>query len=118
MEIRTSPLVRGAYEAKRKTFWLLAWVIAFGVGVIVAATAVVGVGEALLGAENGSYAAQWVELFSNAATILVVFLWLHFYERRPFASVGFRGGGGIGRLLGASSAASSCSRYPSSSCGA
>lgn len=99
MDIRTSPLVLGAYEARRKTFWLVAWVIAFGVGVILTLGVVTSTVESLLDAEPGSYAAQWAELVGNAGTILVIFLWLRFYERRSFASVGFRGGGGLGRGL-------------------
>ncbi|WP_168929331.1 CPBP family intramembrane glutamic endopeptidase [Nocardioides sp. GY 10113] len=92
-DIRTSPLVLGAYEARRKTHWLVAWVISFVVGVIIVSSVIHEVGLSVLDAEANSYRGQWVELLTNAGTLLVLFLWLRLFERRPFASVGLRGRG-------------------------
>ncbi|MEQ6902082.1 type II CAAX endopeptidase family protein [Nocardioides sp. YIM 152588] len=99
MGIRTSPLIQGALEARRRTHWLLAWLVAFAVGVILVYSVVMQIGLALLDTEVEAYAGQWVELVANAATVLVLFLWLRYYERRPFSSVGFRGTAGIARFV-------------------
>ena len=88
MNIRTSPLVQDALLGKRLTRWWLAWplvVLVFIIGP-----------QALVGAFNpfeaGSYGGQWFELVTNAVSVLFLFLWLHFRERRPFSTVGFRHG--------------------------
>lgn len=98
MDIRTSPLVQGAYEARRKTHWLAAWGVAFVVGVILVTSVVVNVVLGVLDTEATTFAGQWSELFSNGATLLVLYLWVRLYEKRSFASLGFRGGRGVGRF--------------------
>lgn len=100
MDIRTSPLVLGAYEARRKTQWILAWVVAFLVGIIVVSGLVGALLEPLLGsATDGSVKNQYVELFTNGVTILVVFAWVKFYEKRAISSIGFRGDRGVAKFL-------------------
>ena len=88
MDIRTSPLVHDALEGKRQTRWWLAWPLVVLVFIIVP--------QAIFGSLDpfaaGSYGAQWFELVTNATSVLLLFLWLHFWERRPFSSVGFRYG--------------------------
>jgi membrane protease YdiL (CAAX protease family) len=98
VNIRTSTHIQAADEGKRRTNLVLAWVVAFGLGVLVVLGAVQAVASAL-GAEDGNVASQIGELVGNAGTIVVVGLWIVLYERRSFRSVGFRGAG-VGQFVG------------------
>ena len=49
--------------------------------------------------EPGSILEQVQEIFTNAATLGVIALWVIFKEKRPFSSLGFRGGRGIPTFL-------------------
>ncbi len=95
MNIKSSPLVSDALLAKRKTWWFLAWPLVVGVFIIGA--------QSIVGSFNsypaGSYAGQWFELLTGVASVLLLFLWLHFWERRPFSTVGFRHGHGPKRFF-------------------
>lgn len=99
MEIRTSPHVQAAMEAKRPAKLWLAWIGVFGTSVLVVQILIAPLLLAVLGAEEGDTTAQVAELITNALTILVVALWVVRYERRAFRSVGFRGAG-VGEFLG------------------
>lgn len=99
MNIRTSPLVEMAGEAKRPTRWWLAWIVAI-VLVIGGSAAGSAVGSLVLGspAERDTLY-QFIEFFSFGATLIALFLWVRFKEARPFSSIGFRGRHPIGKLL-------------------
>ena len=43
----------------------------------------------------GLVKAQWIELFTNGATIIVLALWIIVKEGRPFSSVGLQGLGKV-----------------------
>ncbi|MEZ5115582.1 MAG: CPBP family intramembrane glutamic endopeptidase [Candidatus Nanopelagicales bacterium] len=98
MNIRTSPLVQMADEAKRPTSWWLAWIVG---AVMIVGGSIAGdaVGSLLLG--NPGHADtlfQFKEFFIFGVTLLLLFLWLRFKEGRPFSSVGFRGSNPVGKL--------------------
>lgn len=99
MNIRTSPLVQMAEEAKRPTRWWFAWIVAL---VIIVAGAAIGqgVGSVILGGpEETDTLYQFNEFFSFGATLLLLFLWVRFKEGRRFSSVGFRGANPVGKFL-------------------
>ncbi|MEU3604512.1 hypothetical protein AB0E83_03450 [Streptomyces sp. NPDC035033] len=112
--ISESALVRGALEARRPTRWWVGWLVVFLGGVIAINIAVEPAARALLGdPATGSPKAQWVELFTNAATLAVVAAWVCLKERRPFLSLGFRGTHRLASLAAASPSAPECSRWVS-----
>lgn len=93
MEINSlgaSRLVQGAAEARRPTRWWLAALLIIVVGVILVGQLVVLAYDSLFDYAAGSLTAQALELFTNAGTLLALWLWLRFKEKRAFASVGFR----------------------------
>lgn len=99
MDIRTSPLVEMAGEAERPTRWWAAWLV--GIGIILIGLLVGdGLGQVVLGnpAEDEPLH-QFTELFMFGSVVILLFLWLHFKERRPFTSVGLRGANPVGKLL-------------------
>ncbi len=99
MDIRTSPLVQGASEAKRPTPWWLGWIVA---AVIVVGGAFAGsaIGAAVLGNPAVTETRhQFIEFFSFGASLLLLWLWVRFKEGRAFSSVGFRGGRAVPKLL-------------------
>ncbi|MFE6222415.1 CPBP family intramembrane glutamic endopeptidase [Streptomyces sp. NPDC057854] len=99
--VSESALVRGAREAQRPSRWWIGWLVVFLGGVIAINIAVEPAARALLGdPATGSPKAQWVELFTNAATLAVVAAWVCLKERRPFASLGFRGTHRLASLAG------------------
>ncbi|MBW4474999.1 MAG: hypothetical protein KME45_32155 [Stenomitos rutilans HA7619-LM2] len=103
--LRESPLVQSATEARRHTYWWLAAILIFVVGVIGVGSVVGKLYGMLIPNKPGSFAAQGMEFFTNGAALLALWLWLRFREQRSFASVGFRGGGalpkfGIGLVIG------------------
>lgn len=99
MDIRTSPLVEMAGEAKRRIPWWLGWIVAL---IIIVAGTAIGqtVGAAILGnpAETDTVY-QFNEFFGFGATLLLLFLWVRLVEGRRFSSVGFRGRNPIGKFL-------------------
>lgn len=92
MNIRTSPLVQGASEGRRGTPLIVAWIVAFGLGVIIVAEILLRpLFNGFLGHPRaGTPAFRLIWLFTNSGTILVVALWVTLWERRSFLSVGFR----------------------------
>ena len=99
MNIRTSPLIEMAGEAKRPTRWWFAWIVALVI-VIGGSAAGSAVGALVLGnpgEKDTLY--QFIEFFSFGATLIQLFLWVRFKESRPFSSIGFRGRNPIGKLL-------------------
>jgi uncharacterized protein len=99
MNIRTSPLVTMASEAKRPTPWWLAWIIA---AIIIIAGGAGGdaLGSMILGnPAKTDTRYQFIEIFSFGGSLLLLWLWVRFKEGRKFSSVGFRGPKPIGKLL-------------------
>lgn len=91
MNVRMSPLVRMAGEARRPTRWWVAWLVAV---VIIVVGGVAGqlVGEAVLGSPDKDAAAyQYVELFLFGFTLMALVGWVVLKERRGVSSLGFRG---------------------------
>lgn len=97
MDIRTSPLVQYAKEAKRPTSWWLGWIVALGLGIfaplLVVPIVFGAVAKGMFGLDvaDGSILAQVQEVFTNGATLGILALWVIFKEKRPFSSLGFRG---------------------------
>lgn len=99
MNIRTSPLVQEAAEAKRPSRWWLGWPIAILL-VVIPGAAVLGIANALLGnPAAGSVTSQWIELFTNGTTLILLALWVILKEGRPFVSVGLRARNWFGRFV-------------------
>ncbi|MBL8581159.1 MAG: CPBP family intramembrane metalloprotease [Rhizobiaceae bacterium] len=92
MDIRSSALVEGANEARRSTPLVVAWLVAFGLAVIVVAQMIVDPWAwALLGyPPDGTPASEIIQLFTNGATLLVLAAWVWLWERRRFRTIGFR----------------------------
>ena len=84
-----------ALEGKHTTYWWVAWPLVV-VFFIIGAQAIVG---ALNHFPAGSHAGQWFELVTNAVSVLLLFLWLLLWEKRPFRSVGFRYGHALPRFF-------------------
>ena len=102
MELRNlqaSPLVAGAKEARRPTRWWLAAIVAVLVVIMLASAVGMNIYTTFVKAPEGSIAAQIGEVFSNGASLLLLWLWLRFKEVRPFSSLGFRGGDALWRFL-------------------
>jgi CAAX protease family protein len=91
MNIRTSPLVQGASEGRRGTPLIVAWIVAFGLGVVVVEIVLGPFFSGLLGYPRaGTPVFQLLWVFTSNGTILVIALWVMLWERRSFLSVGFR----------------------------
>lgn len=99
MDVRTSPLVRMADEARRPTRWWVAWLVAV---VIIVVGGVAGqlVGEAVLGSpDEDDTAYQYVELFLFGFTLVALLAWVVLKERRGVSSLGFRGPRPVVKIL-------------------
>ncbi len=96
MDIKTSPLVEMAGEARRPTPWWLGWILIVGVAIL-AAQFLWSVPQGMLGATaaHGTVGGQVFELLVNGTTIGLVALWVILKEKRSFTSLGFRDRGGI-----------------------
>lgn len=99
MDIRTSPLVKMADEAKRPTRWWLAWIVAI---VLIVVPGAVGsaIGTGILGnpaRSDPKY--QYGELFAFGVTLIGLFVWVRLKEGRKFSSLGLRGSDPAGKLL-------------------
>lgn len=97
--LHASPLVAGAKEARRPTRWWLAALYAVIVGIMAAGAVGLGLYTSYVQALEGSIVAQFGEIFSNAMSLVALWLWLRFKEGRPFSSLGFRGGDALRRFL-------------------
>lgn len=98
MDIRASPLVEMAEEAKRPTRWWSGWIVAVLI-LMIGATVGQGIGSAVLGSpgpDDPMY--QFEEFFSFGFTLVALLLWVVGKEGRPFSSLGFRGGNAVGKL--------------------
>ena len=97
LNIKISPHIKAAFEAKRPTGWFVA--------IILVIISIIGFGyaggelfKALFGAAaDGSAKAQLSEAFVFAASILFIFLWVKFKEQRNFRTIGFLGKDGLKR---------------------
>lgn len=100
LDIRESPLVGYATEARRPSRWWVGWLVVLGGGVLVVNIGLGPLVSALLGSpEAGSPMSQVGEVVTNGITLVLVALWLVVKERRPFSSVGFRGSHAAGRAI-------------------
>ena len=98
MDIRTSPLVEMAEEAKRPTRWWLGWIVAVLI-VVAGGAGGQAIGAAVLGSpEPDDPKYQFGEFFSFGFTLVALLLWVVLKEGRPFTSLGFRGGNPLGKL--------------------
>jgi len=97
MNLKTSPLIQYADEAKRPTPWWLGGIVATFFVVIGPMIIVMMIYPVVVMAisgkplELGSILGQVQEIFTNAAALGVLVLWVVFKEKRPFSSVGLRG---------------------------
>ena len=99
MDIRTSPLVEMAGEAKRPTRWWLAWIVT-GLIIAGAGTGGLALGGVVLGNPSKDDTLYQFEEFSSFAFMLVaLFAWVRWKEGRPFSSIGFRGSNPVGKLV-------------------
>lgn len=97
--LHASPLVAAAKEAHRPTRWWLAALFVVLVAIMGAASIGMGIYNSYVKVQEGSVGAQIGEIFSNATSLLALWLWLRFKEVRPFSSLGFRGGDAPRRFL-------------------
>lgn len=100
MEIRTSPLVAAASEARRPTRWWAAYAFSILVPALVVGGIVGYIAFALTGVEPGSESLpqQLVEGVVWVSTAATLALWVAVKERRPVRSLGFIGSGGLRRF--------------------
>jgi membrane protease YdiL (CAAX protease family) len=106
MDIRSTALVQEATAARRGTPLVVAWLVAFVLAVIVVANMLVDpfVWQLFGYPADGTPLSELILLFTNAATLIVLGLWVVLWEQRPFASIGLRAGNWW-RLLGVGLAA-------------
>lgn len=100
MDIKTSPLVAVAREAKRPTPWWLAWPVGI---VIIFGGLVLGdlLGQAILGNPDAANPIhQFIDITGFGMVVLLLALWLRLKEGRAFSSVGLRGANPVGKLAG------------------
>lgn len=106
MDIKTSPLVQMASEAERPTRWWVSWIVAVALtflGLIAGELSA----QAMLGHPAATSSLHQVdEIFQFGMVAFLLFLWLHYKERRGFSSIGLRGANPlrkltIGLLIGA-----------------
>lgn len=99
MDLRGNELIAMADEAERPTRWWLGWIVAF---VILAGVGGIGQGIGFLALgkpDHDDVRYQYIEGFMFGATVLGLWAWLRFKERRPLSSLGFRGPRAITRFL-------------------
>ena len=96
--LRESPLIRMAEEARRPTSWWLSYVVFLIVGLGVTTIGVTMLLSVVMPAKEGSFLGHAQEALTFGLGLAFVALWLRFYEGRGFSSVGFRGRGGIVKL--------------------
>jgi uncharacterized protein len=105
MNLKTSPLIRYAGEAKRPTPWWLGGIVATFLVILGPMIVVMMIYPVVILAisgkplELGSVLGQVQEIFTNAAALGVLVLWVVFKEKRPFSSVGLRGTRVVSRFL-------------------
>ncbi|MFF2267976.1 CPBP family intramembrane glutamic endopeptidase [Cellulosimicrobium cellulans] len=90
MSVRNAPLVRDAATGRRVTRWWVAYLVVFVGAVFVVQFGVLGALGQAWKVSAGSPAAQVQEAIACAVSILVVFAWVGWYERRHVRTVGFR----------------------------
>lgn len=90
MAVRNSPLVQDGAVGKRVTRWWLSYLVVFVGAVFIVQFGVLGVLGAVWEAPQGSATAQVQEAIGALASILAVFAWVAWFERRPVWTIGFR----------------------------
>ncbi|MDG2617391.1 type II CAAX endopeptidase family protein [Thermoleptolyngbya sichuanensis XZ-Cy5] len=90
-DLRKSPLVMAATEARRPTRWWLAYLFSLFVALLGVMVTMELIREALFQFSVTSIPGQIFEGITNAITITVLALWVRLKERRPVSSLGFRG---------------------------
>lgn len=96
--LRASPLVTAATEARRLTRWWLAYLVGVVGAIIVVGAIVKGAAGALVPTTDTSLGGQIVEGVTFLATFLALAAWVRFKEGRPVSSLGFRGTGALKRF--------------------
>jgi uncharacterized protein len=99
--IRSLPWVQAITEGRRRTPILMTYVVGilvavFGVQIIIGAGLRLATGTA---EEMTSFTSQLVEGLTDVWPIVIVFLWVAFFEKRPISSLGFRDRSGWLKLL-------------------
>ena len=100
MDIKTSPLVAMAREAKHPTPWWLAWPV--GIAIIFGGL-ILGdlLGQAILGnPDKANPIYQFIDITGFGMIVLLLALWLRLKEGRAFSSIGLRGTNPVGKLAG------------------
>jgi membrane protease YdiL (CAAX protease family) len=101
MDIKTSPLVAAANQARNPTRWWVGWIVVFGVGVIGLETVTTVLTGLVVGDPGLSSGADQIGLAINfGSTLLFLALWVTLKEKRPFRSVGFMANRAAGRFFG------------------
>lgn len=90
VNLSTSPLVTPAAQARRRPNLVVVWIVAL-VAIFAGQIGGAQIAEAITGhGSDGTVASQWNEVITNGFTLLVLALWVIFYERRSFWSLGLR----------------------------
>jgi membrane protease YdiL (CAAX protease family) len=100
MDIKTSPLVAMASEAKHPTPWWLAWPVGIAIifGGLISGDLL---GQAILGHPDvTSPIHQFIDITGFGMIVVLLALWLRLKEGRAFSSVGLRGVNPVGKLVG------------------
>lgn len=104
-QIQQSALVSYAEESKRNTPLWLAYVLFIVVGLGFLTIGVAGALKPIIPATEGSFLSHSYEVVMFSLQIAFLALWLKFFERRDFSSIGLRCSGwlrkfGIGLVIG------------------
>ncbi|MCB0097199.1 MAG: CPBP family intramembrane metalloprotease, partial [Caldilineaceae bacterium] len=97
--LKESPLVQGATEAKRPTRWWVAILFTVIVCILILGTAVSLLVGLVYDPPPNSIGAQLIETAMMLVTFLAVAAWVRFKEGRPVNSLGFRGSGALRRFV-------------------
>lgn len=97
--LKESPLVQGAIEAKRPTSWWVAILFVVIVCIFILGAAVTLLVQLFYSPPPNSIGGQLIETMIMLVTFLVAATWVRFKEGRPVSSLGFRGSGALRRFV-------------------